>query len=130
MSTAKDSKRLVFVYNSIIPALRCNVDKALEYLKRLQELGIVVEIIDTKELSDSDRWKLYSDAIVGSMVQKAAIRRVFGSNRDPGFMFGKQVPALLVKDDHICMDIYPQIRSIVDGEYHSIESYLQASGNA
>lgn len=71
--------------------------------------------------------KLYADAITGAVIQKAEIRRVFGSNRTPEFLFGKQVPALLVRQKGICVDVYPQRRSLIDGQRHSIESYLENS---
>jgi hypothetical protein len=71
--------------------------------------------------------KLYFDSIVGSVIQKAAIRGVFGSNRYPGTSFGKQVPALQVINAGICVDVYPQKRSIVDGQKETIMTYLESS---
>ena len=79
-------------------------------LKTLQEFGIDVRIVDTTSLSDDKRTRPYFDAIVGAVIQKAAIRQVFGSRRNPAFLFGRQVPALLVYDKAytppICVDVY------------------------
>jgi hypothetical protein len=79
-------------------------------------------------LDDDERTRPYFDAIVGAVIQKAAIRQVFGSRRTAALVFGRQVPALLVYDTSytppICVDVYPQKQSIVDGTRRSIESYL------
>lgn len=118
-------QRLIFVYDSKFQDTKCDVKIILKYLNRLTEFDIKVNIVDTREISDSDRMKLYFDATVGSVIQKAAIRKQFGSNRDPGFMFGKHVPALMIMEGEICVDVYPQTRSIIDGQDRSIESYLE-----
>lgn len=127
--TAKSAKlaSLHFIYNSTLERhkARCDVALVLRYLQQIQVLGIKVELTDTNAISEPERMNLYSDAITGSVIQKAEIRRVFGSNRYPGTLFGKEVPALLVLEREICTDVYPQRRSLVDGQEQTIESYLE-----
>ena len=119
--------RLVFYYDSSVQPKDCDVPRILATLKKLEELGVEASIIDTIGFDEHERTRAYLDAIVGAVVQQAAIRQVFGSRRDPGFLFGK-VPALLIFDasykSPICIDVYPQKQSIIDGNRRSIESYL------
>jgi hypothetical protein len=86
-----------------------------------------VDLVDTTRISDDERMKLYFDSVVGSVMQKAAIRRIFGSNKNPGLSFGRYTPALQVIQDGFCVDVYPQKRSIVDGQRKAILTYLESS---
>ena len=122
------STRIVFYYDSSVQPEDCDVKRILDTLKRLQELKANVKIVDTAGYSDEERTHPYFDAITGAVIQRAAIRQVFGSKRMPAFLFGRQVPALLIYDEAytppICVDVYPQRRSIIDGTRRSIESYV------
>jgi len=118
---------LVFYYDSGIKPIDCDLPRILTILEELGRLGIDVRTVDTVGFSESERTDAYLDAIVGAVIRQAAIRQIFGSRRNSGFLFGK-VPALLVYDKSytppICVDIYPQRQSIIDGATRSIESYL------
>jgi len=120
--------RIVFYYDSSVQPEDCDVKRILDILKRLQELGVNVKVVDTAGCSDEERTGPYFDAITGAVIQRAAIRQVFGSKGMPAFLFGRQVPGLLIYDETytppICVDVYPQRRSIIDGARRSIESYL------
>ena len=118
--------KIRFVYGSH-EHVEPDVERILLLLERTKQLGVNVEIVDTSRISDKERMKLYLDSIVGSVIQKATIRRVFGSNRDPGCKFGRQVPAMQIIDAEVCVDIYPQKRSIVDGQEKTIMAYLESS---
>jgi len=122
------STRIVFYYDSSVQPKDCDVKRILDILKRLQELGVNVNILDTDGYGDEERTRPYFDAITAAVIQRAAIRQVFGSKRMPAIFFGRQIPALLIYDETytppICVDVYPQRRSIIDGTRRSIESYL------
>ena len=119
--------RLVFFYDSSTEPADRDLSHILAILQELEQLGTDVEIVDTAGFSDNERTTAYLDATVGAVIKQAAIRQIFGSKRNPGFRFGK-VPALLVYDKShtppICVDIYPQKQSMIDGARRSIESYL------
>jgi len=104
-----------------------SLDRTLRLLERARQLGIEVELVDTTQISEDERMRLYFDSIVGSVMQKAAIRRVFGSNTNPGLSFGRYTPALQVIQNGFCIDVYPQKRSIVDGQRKTILTYLESS---
>jgi hypothetical protein len=103
----------------------CNTAEILRYLDWLKKLRVTVVLTDVRTYSDEDRMKLYFEAATASVIQQAEIRRVFGSNKNPGMNFGKSVPALLVLTNGICTDVYPQRRSTIDRQPRSIEQYLQ-----
>jgi hypothetical protein len=61
------------------------------------------------------------------VIQKTAIRKIFGSNQNAGMSFGRYVPALQIIKAGICIDVYPQQRSIVDGQKKTIITYLESN---
>lgn len=121
-----ESTKVRFVYDPN-QDVEGDLERILRLLEHGRQLGLEVEIVDTNKISDDERMKLYFDSIVGSVIQKAAIRRVFGSNRNPGLSFGRDVPALQIIRGDICVDVYPQQRSIVDGQKKTILTYLESS---
>lgn len=118
---------LNFVFDSTLDPGKvfCNTTQVLRYLDWIKHLGVLVVLTDVSKYSDEDRMKLYFEAVTASVIQKAEIRRVFGSNTNPGMSFGRAVPALLVLQNRICTDVYPQRRSLIDRQPRSIEAYLQ-----
>ncbi|MFC2036110.1 hypothetical protein ACFLUJ_08355 [Chloroflexota bacterium] len=89
----------------------CNKDfKDVENLLRsLNRKSIIVEHINMDSLSETDILKAYSEAVIPSVFKKFGIRRIFGSRRRSGCLFGREVPALLVYQegrDHP-IDVYP-----------------------
>ncbi len=90
----------------------------------LKNRGISNEIIDTSSLSEEGIQKAYSDAVVPSVFKKFGIRRVFGSRRRSGNLFGRGVPALLVYDegDQHPSDVYP--RDEGQGKVRTIREFL------
>lgn len=75
----------------------------------LEKLGLPCERIDTTKMPNDDIIDAYGQAILPSVYRKYRIRQVFGSRRNSGWLFGKQVPALLVfeKDGKYPTDVYP-----------------------
>ena len=57
------------------------------------------EVVDTENWSEDQLTKAYFEAVVPSVLHKQEIRRVFESRRNAAFLFGRQVPALIVYDE-------------------------------
>jgi hypothetical protein len=86
------------------------VDIALDRLEQMRREDPNIRIVDAAELSEHERDQQYirDAAVVGSFTRHA-VRRIFGSNKYLGTMFGIKVPAVRVEgatpDDP--GDIYP-----------------------
>lgn len=93
-------------------------------MEKIKEKGFGCEIIDTSNMSDEEIFRLYEKAWIPSVRKKYKIRTVFGSNRNPGFNFGKDVPALLVYEEEkdYPTDVYPHISY---GKLIEIEEFLK-----
>jgi len=104
--------KLKLVYDSTIPEtdVRSDLLSIRDYLSKLENYGIQHAIIDIAGLTDEEVFSIYLEAITPSVMKKVGIRRVFGSKRQSAFLFGKQVPALLVYEEDIVIDVYPQIK--------------------
>jgi len=89
----------------------CNKDfkDVNNLLGLLNGKGIISEIINMDSLSEEDVLKAYLDAIIPSVFRKFGIRRIFGSRRRSGWLFGRGVPALLVYQEGNAspIDVYP-----------------------
>ena len=85
-------------------------DSALNRLEQMRRENPNIRIVDTTELSEHERDQHYirAAAVTGSFTRHA-VRRIFGSNKHPGTLFGIGVPAVRVEgatpDDS--GDIYP-----------------------
>lgn len=78
-------------------------------LQQLEESGVSSKIVDVMTWSDGERTDLYLEATVPTALKKYQVRQVFGSKRHAGFLFGREVPALLVYEpgkEHP-VDVYP-----------------------
>ncbi len=67
-------------------------------LEGLNEHGVPVDQIDVAKLTERERADAYLDAVGVSVLKKYKIRQVFGSRRLSGTLFGKQVPALILRN--------------------------------
>ncbi len=86
------------------------VAKILNILEKLKKKGVTYATTETSKLTEEERARLYIKAITPSVHRKYKIRKVFGTNRQSGFLFGKKVPALLVYErGEFPTDIYPHI---------------------
>jgi hypothetical protein len=98
-------------------------------MARLEELrsdGHDCELLDGEALDDGQRGQLYAQASAAVLRSgnRYRIRQVFGSRRNGGGdHLGSGVPALLVFDDGVPVDVYP--RQVGDG-YETIRAYLSA----
>ena len=81
-------------------------------LRKLESLGILWEIVDTRTMSDEQLTNLYIEATLPTARTKYRVRQVFGSKRHAGFLFGRGVPALLVYEPgkSYPVDVYPHRR--------------------
>ena len=99
-------------------------NEVMNLINLLKEKGISTESIDTDSLSEEALLKAYTDAVVPSVFKKFGIRRVFGSRRRSGQLFGKGVPALLVyeEDQQSPTDVYPHDKG--QGNVRTIREFL------
>ncbi len=101
--------KLEFYYNSKVEPLREDLNEVFSLLRKCEEKGIEYKIVDTKDMGDPEVNDIYINACMPSMLKKYAIRKVFGTNRNSGVLFAKEVPALLVYEDNqvVPSDVYP-----------------------
>lgn len=94
-------------------------------LERLEKVGVSSEIVDTMTTSDEERANLYFEAILPTALKKYQVRQVFGSKRHAGYLFGREVPALLVYEPETSypVDVYPH-RS--RGRTETIRAFLES----
>jgi len=77
-------------------------------------------------------YDVYIKACLPSILKKYAIRKVFGTKRNSGVLFAKEVPALLVYDDYqeLPVDTYPHEKGKRDVEIADCLRNLLAEGEA
>jgi len=101
------------------------IRSVLEKLKLIKDAGIEVSIVDVAGWTRDMLYELYEKAARLAVVRGYRgyrIRRVFGSARDSGRYFGREVPALLVYDDAgNLVDVYPHEER---GRVITIEEFL------
>jgi hypothetical protein len=116
--------KLKFCYSSKVKPFEGRISAIFELLKQLEKRGIECEYVDTNGLSHSSLQEIYIDAVTPSVRKKYGIRRVFGTRRQSGIFFGKQVPALLVYEAHgrYPTDVYPHVER---GRTVTVEEYLR-----
>jgi len=94
----------------------------LSSLDRVKKLGVKVAINEISGITDDKRFELYQKAWAPSVLKKYKIRKVFGTQRNPGCQFG-EIPALLVyKDDsNHSSDVFPHDKH---GKLETVEEFL------
>jgi hypothetical protein len=96
------------------------------FLKQLERRGIKCELIDTSELTAEQIGEAYINSVIGpTQLKRYRVRQVFGSARHSGWLFGKQVPALIVyrSGSRVPEDVYPHEKL---GRTVTIKEYLEA----
>jgi hypothetical protein len=85
------------------------VRDVLEHVDDFRKEGVAIQKRNTAKMSATDLEHAYIRAIVPSVYRKYRVRRMFGSNRHAGLLFGRDVPALLVSDTthKTPGDVYP-----------------------
>ena len=94
-------------------------------LKELEARGIKWEATDTSQLTAEQIGEAYIHSVVGpTQLKKYRVRQIFGSARHSGWLFGKQVPALVVYSpgSRVPEDVYPHEEL---GHIVTIKEYLK-----
>jgi hypothetical protein len=117
---------LYYTTPAILRGLTCNagIDEALERIKDLRRQGLKVRVEDTAHMSENELQTAYIRVTTPpSVMKKYPIRRVFGSRRHAGFMFGRGVPALVVYSEsrEMAEDVFPHEES---GRIMTINEFL------
>jgi len=110
--------RLELYYDSGVEPFRGALDEIFDLLGKCEEKGIESKIIDTKDIEEPEVYDVYIKACLPSILKKYAIRKVFGTKRNSGVFFAKEVPALLVYDEYqeLPVDTYPHEKGKRDVE--------------
>ncbi len=100
---------------AILREIPCNegIDKALERLDEFRAQGINVQIVDTCHMSEQEIQADYIRAILPSVRKKYSVRQIFGSRSRSGWLFGRAVPALVVREasGEAVADVFPHNES-------------------
>jgi hypothetical protein len=95
-------------------------------LKQLEKRNIKCQVIDTSQLTAEQVGEAYIHSVVGpTQLKKYRVRQIFGSARHSGWLFGKQVPALVVyfSGSQVPEDVYPHDEL---GHTVTIKEHLEA----
>jgi hypothetical protein len=108
------------------------IEEALGLLSSIpHDESVLVEIVDTNELSEERIREVYSKACTPAIWKHIGIRRVFGTKRrGDGPFFGREVPALLVYEagERHPSDVYPHQKP-GKGPVVTIRDFLSAFGS-
>lgn len=100
-----------------------DLKKFFMLLEQAEKGRIECKKVDTSKLAIEELSQAYFKAVVPSVHKKFRIRKVFGTRKNSGCFFGKQVPALLVFEDKTYPeDVYPHEEH---GRVIEIEEYLK-----
>lgn len=99
--------------------------QVLELLEKVERKGITCERVDTSKLTDEEIFNAYTRSVIGpTQSKKYKVRQVFGSARRSGWLFGKEVPALVVyrsRGSEVPEDVFPHA---FGGHIGTIREYL------
>jgi len=102
--------RLELYYDSTVEPFRSapfQRNRIFKLLSRIKGKGVQVAVIDTADWNRNMRYEIYLRCINPSVYKRYRIRNVFGTARESGRYFGRQVPALLVYENDDVIDVYP-----------------------
>jgi hypothetical protein len=119
--------KLKLYYNSQKkPFDKYDLHQIFSDLNVLEKLWLPCERTDTAGMTKGDIITAYGQAILPSVYKKYRVRRVFGSRKSSGWLFGKQVPALLVfgGDERLPTDVYPHEQ---EGREVTISDYIRTT---
>ena len=102
--------------------------EVLELLEKVERKGITCQRVDTSKLTDEEIFNAYTRSVIGpTQLKKYKVRQVFGSARRSGWLFGKEVPALVVyssRGSEVPEDVFPHT---FGGHIVTIRDYLEKS---
>lgn len=130
-SSPENRMRLVFYYSNLeapldVPANKgFDLNEILTLLKSLRSKGIEYETVESSALPEVELSEAYVNAAVPSVYKKYRIRKIFGSRRRSGWLFGKGVPGLLVYEegDKYPSDVFPHEE--LNGNIVTVKDYLE-----
>ena len=94
-------------------------------LEQIEKKGVKCHRIDTNQLTEVQLIEAYFRSVVGpTQLKKYRVRQVFGSARHSGWLFGRQVPALVVyrSGSQVPEDVFPHA---LGGHMITIREYLE-----
>lgn len=100
-------------------------DRVSALLQEVENKGVKCHRIDTSQLTEEEITEAYIHSVVGpTQLKKYRVRQVFGSARHSGWLFGKQVPALVVyrSVSQVPENVFPHA---VGGHVVTIIEYLE-----
>jgi hypothetical protein len=97
-------------------------------LSQLAARGADVEFVDTAQLTEKARIESYSRVVVPAVYRHYELKRMLGTNRHSGCLFGAEVPALLVTNTDSAGDTYPHRKGNRITTIHSFLADLLAQG--
>jgi len=123
--------RLALYYSSLdtpldLPANQgFDLDQILRLLNSLRSKGVGYETIDSVAVTKEQISEAYLNAMVPSVYKKYRVRKVFGTRRRSGWLFGKGVPSLLVYEEggKYPTEVFP--REEQNGKMVTIRDYLE-----
>ncbi len=120
----KMEERIKLYYNSKTDTPWCDLKNIRTQLKKLEEAGIPVTMIDTASMEEKQIFEHYMEAAYPSVRKQYRIRQLFGTQSKSGQFFGRQQPALLVYqgEDRYPVDVYPHD---FNGNRVLIEDFLE-----
>jgi hypothetical protein len=105
-----------------------DMQEVLEKLKKLKDAGVDVKIIDVVGWTRDMLYELYMEAVKAAVKKGYTgyrIRKIFGSARDSFKYFGREVPALFVRDHNEELeDVYPHEEG---GRIITISAFLNSA---
>ncbi|NVM22827.1 MAG: hypothetical protein HWN68_13730 [Desulfobacterales bacterium] len=100
-------------------------DNVAALLEQIENKGVECHRIDTSQLTEEQITEAYIHSVIGpTQLKKYRVRQVFGSARHSGWLFGRQVPALVVYTTSSQMpeDVSPHA---IGGRIVTINEYLE-----
>ena len=100
-------------------------DNVPALLEQIENKGLKCHRIDISQLTEEQLTEAYIHSVVGpTQLKKYRVRQVFGSARHSGWLFGKQVPALVVyrSGSRVPEDVFPHA---IGGHIVTIREYLE-----
>jgi len=100
-------------------------DKVPALLEQIENKGVKCHRIDTSQLTEEQMAEAYMHSVIGpTQLKKYRVRQIFGSARHSGWLFGRQVPALVVyrPGSQVPEDVFPHA---IGGHITTIREYLE-----
>ena len=105
------------------------IDAVPALLNQLMKRGAEVELVDTAHVTEKDRIGMYTRVALPAVYRHYEVKRMLGTNRHSGCLFGAEVPALLVTNGDSVGDTYPHRKGDRITTIHAFLTGLLAEDN-